>query len=148
GAVDGVPRKDVPYLVPHHEPLLFRTDPVDPARGHDEERTAAADRHGGGLRVPLDVQLGNPVKGQHGGGAANTVVDVGELALVDPYRAGQEHQPQRPLVEEAGEPLEDFVEAAQRPQGDEGAAVRGMLVGARRDVAEPDASTVWSSSHA
>jgi hypothetical protein len=106
----------VPQLVPDDEPDLLVVHQVDHAAGDDDERLVGAQRHRVDRRVLADEQLRDLGQVQDVAAVQHRVVQVRELLLRRPDGAGQEHQPQRPVVEQSGQVLEDRVETGQLAQ--------------------------------
>ena len=130
-------------LVADDEPLLLGVEQVEQAGGHDDERLLLADRHGVGLGIHLDVELGNLVQVEDVGGVPEVVVQLRELGGAHPDGAGEVQQADRALVDPSEEGFDEGVETSQRPQRDQGAAVGRVLVGTGGDIGKPDADAVW-----
>jgi hypothetical protein len=123
----------VPDLVPDDEPQLLVVEQVQQPGVDDDERMVGAERHRVRRRVLPDVDLRDLRHVQDVAGVAHHVVQVVELVVADADRPAEEHQPQRPLVDQPRQLAQDDVEPGQRAQRDQRRTVRRVFVGPGTD---------------
>ena len=116
--------------------------------GDHDERLVRAERHRVRHRVLGDEELRHLRQVQDGGTVQQQLVQVRELLVGRPHRAGQEQQPQAPVAEQPGQAAQQHVEAGEFAHGYQRRPVSGMLVGTGADPGQADAGTIRHSGHA
>jgi hypothetical protein len=95
-----------------------------------------------------DEELGDFRHVQHGGAVQQQFMQVRELFLGGPDRAGQEQQPQAAVAEQRGQPAQQHVETGEFAHGHQRRPVGWMLVRPGADPGQAYPGTIRRSVHA
>jgi hypothetical protein len=139
--VDGVTAHGVAELVGQDPAQLLLVEEVDHPGVDDDDGPVQPEGHGVEAWLGLDVELRDDRCVQGGRRVVQRPLERRELTIVDPDRRPEVKEPDGALVDQAGQELDDGVEALELAQCHQGAAVCGVLPGAGADVAQDGPGT-------